>query len=131
MDNHKIVYCDKCGKEFEYQSIQIKECSVEVEGNVLLLDYFTCPFCNTVYKVLFVEETKYRELVDDLLLVQKRIYRQKGKGNPMLLEKLQNIAAKKQMRIRTYVNGISKQYPGSFMLATENNQDGQQIIYLP
>lgn len=128
----KIVYCDKCQKEFAYQSIQIKETSVEIAGNVLLLDYFTCPFCNAVYKVLFVEEAKYRELVDDLTSMRKRIRRQNGKGNPMLLYKLQNMALMKQNRIKAYVDSISKKYPGSFvMLATENNQQGEHIMYLP
>lgn len=127
----KIVCCDKCKKEFTYQSIQIKETSVEIAGDVLLLDYFICPYCNSVYKVLFVEESKYRELVEDLMLMEKRIRRQKGKGNPMLTEKLQKMALVKKNRIEDYVNGISKKYPGSFAVATENNQQGEHIAYLP
>lgn len=129
MDADKVIYCDKCGKEFLHRSVEIKETSVEVKGNVLLLDYFTCPFCSAVYKVLFVEEAQYRELVDDLLSMEKRIRRQHSKGNPMLVQKLQNMALKKKGRIKAYVDGVSKQYPGSFELATENNQ--QHIIYLP
>lgn len=128
-DQTKIIYCDECKREFEYRSIQIKETSVEIDGNVLLLDYFTCPFCNAVYKVLLVEEAKYRELVDDLVSVQKRIRRQNGKGNLMLMQKLQDMVQKKQERIKAYVDGISNQYPGSFILATKNNQNGEQIIY--
>lgn len=129
---NKIVCCDKCKKEFAYQSIQIKETSVEIAGDVLLLDYFTCPYCNSVYKVLFVEESKYRELVEDLMSMEKRIRRQKGKGNPMLIEKLQKMALVKKNRIKDYVDGISKKYPGSFvLLATENNQQGEHIMYLP
>lgn len=130
--HNKIIVCDKCKKEFEYGSIQIKETSVEIAGDVLLLDYFTCPFCSAVYKVLLVEETKYRELVDDLISVKERIRRQQGKSNLMLAIKLQKMASIKQERIKTYVNNISKKYPGSFvMLATENNQQGEQIMYLP
>ena len=129
---NKIVCCDKCKKEFAYQSIQIKETSVEIAGDVLLLDYFTCPYCNSVYKVLFVEESKYRELVEDLMSMEKRIRRQKGKGNPMLIEKLQKMALIKQNRIKAYVESVSKKYPGSFIvLATENNQQGEHIMYLP
>lgn len=132
--SNKNVCCDKCQKEFAYQSIQIKETSVEVAGDVLLLDYFTCPFCNTVYKVLFVEEARYRELVDDLISVKKRIHHLQGKGNPMLMlmQKLQNMALIKQNRIKAYVESVSKKYPGSFVvLATENNQQGEHILYLP
>lgn len=128
---NKVVVCDKCKREFEYRSIQIKETSVEIAGDVLLLDYFTCPYCNSVYKVLFVEESKYRELVEDLMSMEKRIRRQKGKGNPMLIEKLQKMALVKKNRIEDYVNGISKKYPGSFAVATENNQQGEHIVYLP
>lgn len=129
---NKIVCCDKCKKEFAYQSIQIKETSVEIAGDVLFLDYFTCPYCNSVYKVLLVEESKYRELVEDLMSMEKRIRRQKGKGNPMLIEKLQKMALIKQNRIKAYVESVSKKYPGSFIvLATENNQQGEHIMYLP
>ena len=129
---NKVVVCDGCKKEFAYQSIQIKETSVEIVGDVLLLDYFTCPYCNTVHKVLFVEEAKYRELVDDLVSMEKRIRRQQGKGNPMLIEKLQKMALVKKNRIKTYVVSVSKKYPGSFVvLATENNQQGEHIMYLP
>lgn len=127
----KIVCCDKCKKEFAYQSIQIKETSVEIAGDVLLLNYFTCPYCNSVYKVLFVEESKYRELVEDLMSMEKRIRRQKGKGNPMLIEKLQKMALTKKNRIQAYVESVSKKYPGSFAVATENNQQGEHILYLP
>lgn len=129
---NKIVYCDKCKKEFAYQSIQIKETSVEIAGDVLLLDYFTCPFCNAVYKVLLVEGSKYRELVDDLMSMKKRIRRRHGKGNPMLIEKLQKMALIKQNHIKAYVESVSRKYSGSFIvLATENNQQGEHIIYLP
>lgn len=128
----KIVACDKCKKEFAYQSIQIKETSVEIEGDVLLLDYFTCPFCNSAYKVLLVEESKYRELVDDLMSMEKRIRCQHRKSNPMLVEKLQKMALIKQNRIKAYVESVSRKYPGSFIvLATENNQQGEHIMYLP
>lgn len=131
MASEKIVYCDECKKEFAYQSIQIKETSVEIAGDVLLLDYYTCPFCNAVYKVLFVEEVKYRELLDDYISTEKRIRRQQGKDNPMPLQKLQKMAFRKRGRIRAYVEGVSKKYPGSFVLATENNQQGEHIMYLP
>lgn len=128
----KFVVCDKCKKEFAYQSIQIKKTSVEIADDVLLLDYFTCPLCDAVHKVLFVEEAKYRELVDDLMAIVKRIRRQHGKGNPMLVQKLHKMAFVKKNRIKIYVEGVSKKYPGSFVvLATENNQQGEYIVYLP
>lgn len=132
IDRTKIIVCDKCKNEFAYQSIHIKESSIEVLGKVLLLDYFTCPFCNAVYKVLFVEESKYRELVDDLVRIEMRIANQRGKGNPMLIDKLQNMAMAKRNRINVYIESMNKKYPGSFMvLATENNQMGEYVIYLP
>lgn len=128
----KVIWCNECKKEFLYQSIQIKKTSVEIADKVLLLDYFTCPFCNTVYKILLVEEARYRELVDDIVLIQRRICQQKERGNLMLMQKLQNMALKKQKRIKNYVDSIGKKYPGSFvLLATENNQQREHVIYLP
>lgn len=130
-NDDKIIYCDECKKEFALRSIQIKKTSVEVAGNVLMLEYFTCPFCHTVYKVLLVEETKYQELMYDLKAIQKRIRRQRNKGNLMLVENLYNMAQRKQERIKTYVDSISRKYPGSFMLATKNNQQEEHVVYLP
>lgn len=127
----KSIQCDVCGKSFSYRSIKIKESSVEIAEEVFTLDYFTCPHCNAVYKVLLVDKVKYRELVDDYVLIQARINRQQGKGNPELVQKLQSMANKKQQRLKAYVQGMNEKYPGSFVLATENNQQREQILYLP
>lgn len=127
----KIIYCDECKKEFAYQSIQIKETSVEIASDVLLLNYFTCPFCNTVYKVLLVEEARYRELIDDLLKVKKRIRCQHGKNNLVIMQNLQNMALRKQERIKAYIDSISEKYPGSFIVVNGDNQQEEHIVYLP
>lgn len=130
--DNMVIECDQCKKEFLIQSVEIKETSVEIEGKSLLLDYFVCPHCRAVYKVLLVEEAKYRELVDDLMAMEKRIRRRYGKKNVMLAQKLQSMALVKQNRIKAYVESVSKKYPGSFVvLATENNQQREQVKYLP
>lgn len=129
MGGNGIMYCDKCKKDFPHKSTPIEKTTVDVEGDVLLLYYFTCPHCNAVYRVLLVEETRYRELVDDLTATQRRIYTQQGKGKPMLMHKLQNMDSKKQKRIENYASRISQKYPGSFVLATKNDQ--HNVVYIP
>lgn len=126
----KVIVCDKCSAEFLMKSVQIQECSVEIGGEKLLLNYFTCPECNEIYKVLLVEEQKYRELVDDLLSTEKRIRRWKGKTNVQMLDQLQKMALRKKNRIQSYVKQMNTKYGGTFTFkASENNQ--KEIVYLP
>lgn len=126
----KVIVCDKCSAEFLTKSVQIQECSVEIGGEKLLLDYFTCPECNQIYKVLLVEEQKYRELVDDLLSTEKRIRKWKGKGSVQMLEQLQKMALRKKNRVQSYVKAMNTKYSGTFTFkASENNQ--KEIVYLP
>lgn len=126
----KIIVCDECSAEFLVKSVKIEECSVEIGGERLLLDYFTCPKCNQIYKVLLVDEQKYRELVDDLLSTEKRIRKLKGKGNEQMLARLQNMALTKKKRIQNYVGAMNEKYSGTFtFMASENNQ--KEITYLP
>lgn len=126
----KIIVCDKCSAEFLVKSVTINECSVEIGGVELLLKYFTCPKCNEIYKVLLVEEQRYKELVDDLMSVEKRMRRLKGKGNVYLLDQLQKMALIKKARIQRYVQSMNAKYGGTFTFkASENNQ--KEIVYLP
>lgn len=129
--NHVMV-CDKCNAEFPTMSVSINECSVEIGGKTLLLTYFACPKCKSIYKVLLVKEDVYRRLLDDFLLVKKRIRKLQGKGNQELLERLQSMATVKSNKIKAYVAKMNKQYPGTFtFVASENNQKEVGIIYLP
>ena len=124
----KVIVCDKCSAEFFVKSVSIQECSVEIEGKQLLLDYFMCPECNEIYKVFLVEERKYRELVDDLLSTEKRIRKLEGKGNAQLLDKLQKMALRKKDKIQSYVGSMNKKYSGTFTFtASENNQKEIEI----
>lgn len=137
MDNgDKVIVCDQCKHEFLIGSVGIKECSVEIEGKELLLDYFMCPSCKTVYKVLFVEEQEYRRLVDDLVSTQHRIQKMYGKQKTMqnvqLIKNLQSMANRKSERLKKYVEGMNAKYSGSFTyIATENNNEDGTIIYRP
>lgn len=131
MSPDNIITCDKCNTDFLVSSVKIEERSVEIGGTVLLLNYFTCPSCKTVYRVLLVDEAHYRELVDDLVSTKKRIRRLQGKGNAFQLGSLQKMAARKAERIQQYVQSMNKKYPGTFtLLASENNQQ-DEIKYLP
>lgn len=131
MSPDNIITCDKCNTDFLVSSVKIEERSVEINGTVLLLNYFTCPSCKIVYRVLLVDEVHYRELVDDLVSTKKRIRRLQGKGNAFQLGSLQKMAARKAERIQQYVQSMNKKYPGTFtLLASENNQQ-DEIKYLP
>lgn len=129
----KIIVCDKCGAEFLVKSVTIKECSVEIGGNTLMLRYFVCPKCDEIYKVLLVEKRRYHELVEDLRSVEMRMPKFQGQKNRQgvrMLDKLQKMAMKKKARLQAYVQGMNKKYTGTFTFVTsENNQ--KEIQYLP
>lgn len=126
----KTIVCDKCSAEFLMKSVTIEKCSVEIGGEKLLLEYFVCPKCNEIYKVLLVEEQKYNELVEDLQSTMKRMRRQQGKGNVYLLDQLQKMALRKKAKIQSYVKAMNAKYRGTFTFkASENNQ--KEIVYLP
>lgn len=122
-----VNYCDECGKEFSLHSERIKKTSVEIKGDKLLLTYLVCPFCDKVYKILLVDEAKHQKLLNDYMSIRKSIWQQQGKHNQRLLKKLVKMASTKWKHLTTYVDDVSKKYPGSFELATENNQ--QHIVY--
>lgn len=128
----RIIYCDKCKKEFEYRSIDIKECSVEINRDKLLLRYFVCPFCRTIYKIFLVNDTKYAQLVDNLKQVEARIKRARSNHNSLIISKLVMMSLTKRARIEQYIDSMDKKYPGSFTIAaTENNCMDESIVYLP
>lgn len=131
-DNDCVMVCDKCNAEFPIASVNINECSVEVDGKSLLLTYFVCPECEAIYKVLFVDENTYRKLLYDFLGVKKRIHKLQGKGNPQLIERLQEVAQVKMNRTKEYVIKMNKQYSGTFTFeASVNNPEEKVVKYVP
>lgn len=120
-----FVYCDKCGVGFV---VQIKKTQILIGAKVLLLEYFACPSCGKVYKILLVDERKYMELVDDSNKIVKRIEKLQGKKDYMLLDKLQKMEEIKKMRIKRYVSNMFRKYAGFFIC--EKDQDGERIIYI-
>lgn len=124
----KVIVCDKCSAEFFVKSVKIEKCSVEMNGKTLFLNYFVCPKCNQIYKVLLVEEQKYYELINDLLLIEKRMQKLNGKLNVQMLERLQKIAQIKKDKIKSYVNKMNHKYDGTFTFATSKNNQ-KEIIY--
>ena len=126
----KVIVCDKCGTKFLVKSVNINECSVEIGSEMLLLKYFTCPKCNEIYRVLFVNEQEYKMLVNDLMLAEKRIHKQEGNGNVYLFDQLQKMALRKKVRLQNYVKGMNKRYQGTFTFVTSENND-EEIRYLP
>lgn len=126
----EIVYCDKCKKEFEYRSINIDETSVDVGDKALLLNYFACPFCGVIYKVLIVDKEKYWELLNDYNSIIDRISQQRGKCNPMHLQRLTENALQKKKRLKRYVDSMNRKYNGEFVMLSEG-EGNKRIIYIP
>lgn len=126
----KVIACDKCSAEFLIESVHIQECRLEIRGEKLLLKYFICPACNKIYKVFLVNEQKYQEMVDDLLLTKEAIRRLQGKGDIYTLYRLQKTASDIKRKIQSHVSSNNTKYDGTFTFAASKNNQ-KEIIYLP
>lgn len=127
-----VIYCDDCGKGIQVRSINIDKSFVKVNGKRLLLEYFVCPFCGTVYRVLLVDAEKYQELVDDFTSVKKRIERLKGKYDLEKYDKLVRLETRKRKRIKKYVEYMNSTYNGKFSLVSDgDNSREKQLVYRP
>lgn len=125
------IYCDKCAKKSFVWSINIDQSSVEVDGHELMVQYFMCPNCGAFYRILIVEENKYRDMVDDLKKIQKRI-KKVSRSNPILATKLQGAETIKQNRIKSYVKMMDSKYPIDHFTVFKNPEgDKFKIVYLP
>lgn len=125
------VFCDSCKKEFSLSSVNIDTATVKVGKDELTLDYFTCPKCNKIYRVLLRDE-RYNELVADLEKTKMRIRKNNGSRNEEFARVLNSMVNKKHNRLKKYVETLHAKYSGTFTFVTSENNNEEKIIkYLP
>lgn len=125
------VICDSCKKEFSLNSVKIDTATVEINKKEYQLEYFTCPECNRIYRVL-LSDKKYIELLADLEKVKMRIRKNNGSGNEEFARVLNSMLNKKQNRLRKHIERLHNEYNGTFtFVASENNHEDKIIKYLP
>ena len=125
------VYCDDCKHEFSMNSVDIKEVTMNLGGQALVLVYFTCPKCNKIYRITLKDE-RYEELKEDLERTKMRIRKNRGSRNIGLGGTLTSMLNKKQERLKNYVSKLNSKFPGTFtFVVSENNHEDKIITYLP
>ena len=125
------IYCDECKHEFSMNSVKIQEATVKVKGQVLILDYFVCPQCNKIYRVLLKDE-QCEKLKEDLEKTIDRIRKAHSSKNIELASSLNVMMTKKSERLRSHLIRLEKKFPGTFtFVASENNHEDKNIEYLP
>lgn len=126
----KSIICDKCGAELPLLSVKVETGNVTINGETLKLEYFVCPGCHGVYKIIIVDEEKYNKLIEDLESAKKKTKLNKGKCDIYTYDNLCRMVERKSVRLAKYVADMNKKYNGTFTItASENKQ--MEIGYLP
>lgn len=122
---NKIV-CDKCKHEFFVNAVLIKEKDVKIDENKsIILCYFECPKCRTIYKIC-LKDSRYYELKNDVRRATSRIKNNKGKCSVDIMNSLIVAANVKKQRLANHVKKLDEKYPGVF---TYSPIKKEEIIY--
>lgn len=126
-----MLICDDCKEEFSLGSVTIDEATIKFKNQVLKLDYFTCPKCNKIYRIM-LRDKRYETLREDLEKTKLRIRKNNGSGNEEFARLLNSMVIKKHNRLKNHVENLHKKFPGTFtFVASENNHEDKIIKYLP
>ena len=127
----KIIECDKCKHEFNLNAVNIQKTKIELNNTIVDLVYFTCPKCNTIYRVS-IQDARYYDLQEDLDKATKRIRRNRGKNNEEFARMLGKMVDAKLERLQRHVKLVNSMFPGTFTFVTSENNNEEKIIkYLP
>lgn len=125
------VFCDSCKEEFSLGSVKIDEATVQIKNQALKLEYFTCPKCNKIYRIL-LKDSQYDILRADLEKTKMRIRKNNGSGNEEFARLLNSMVIKKHNRLKNHIRNLHEKFPGTFtFVASENNHEDKIIKYLP
>ncbi len=126
-----VLRCDECDHTFLLSAAYIKNVEVVINDQPLTLVYYTCPKCNKIYRIT-LKDKRYEELAEDLERTKNRIRKNHGSNNDELARVLDVMVRKKHERLRSHVDRLNKQFPGTFtFVVSENNQKDKFIKYLP
>lgn len=120
------VICDRCQKEFLFQSVEIKELVIDdsEHGLHFIYDYFQCPHCKKVYTVC-IDDNKSLMLERDFLQLKVRTEKtRKEKG--VVQESRIRMLQKKQERLGNYRQKLLDTYSKAFTKIAEINLGQEQ-----
>ena len=126
---HKAMVCDKCKRSFGFSESNLCESGVQINGEDLMLVYFTCPFCKELY-FISLKDSKSYELAEELRRAQRKIKNLSGKVNEERMRNYVDSAYRKQRRLEVHLRKLRKKYPGTFTV--QRGDDGADtIVYVP
>lgn len=122
------IICSYCKNKFLL--IAVKNKKVIVHKKEMELEYFVCPHCNVVHKIV-LKDQGYNVLLKEVIRANKKFQEETQKSNGMHEEskKKYEFLERKKKHLAKHVDVTNKLYPGSFTLlpATLNNEE--KIIY--
>ena len=127
----RTAICDECSYEILLNSVNIQEATIEIDGQSLVLSFFTCPKCNKIYRIT-LKDKRYEELREDLERTKKRIRKNFGSKNDEMHKNLNVMVNRKLERLRNHTDRLNEKFPGTFtFVVSENNHEDKIIKYLP
>lgn len=121
------VKCDKCEHEFLLNAVGINDANVTINEQEYELQYFACPECDKVYRIL-LKDPKYYKLVKELESAKERIIYNRGKVGQRMQEMLNEVAMKKQQRLKAYSIKLNQKFTGVFEFTIPESGE-RHIIY--
>lgn len=126
--NQKLkIKCDNCEYKFFLDAAGINDEDIIIDGQEYELQYFACPKCDKLYRVL-LKDSKYYDLVEELADAKTRIRRSWGKLGQQMQQVLNEVAKKKQERLKAYSIKLNQKFSGVFEFTTPENGE-RHIIY--
>lgn len=127
----KTVKCNKCGKEFLYDTVEIYNSNVVIGGEEFELSFFVCPHCHTIYRVALMDRICIR-LKRELDIAKERIRKnsEQANGDIVKAKRLHNKMMQKLHSYKLRMGMLKNTYTGTFeFAASKNNANGVKIIY--
>lgn len=126
--NQKLkIKCDNCEHKFFLDAEGINDTDIIIDGQEYELQYFVCPKCDKLYRVL-LKDSNYYNLVEELADAKTRIRRSWGKLGQQMQQVLNEVAMKKQARLKAYSIKLNQKFSGVFEFTTPETGE-RHIIY--
>lgn len=131
--NALVMRCNECSSVFCVEPDDIKSAEVEVQGQSIWLQYFTCPECKRLYRISTMDK-KLKELIGKYESEKARWQQSVGRNDNSRVVSKQNAVVRRALdEARAYQRVLENKYAGTFTfdVVGRSKDDEGRIVYLP